>query len=94
MAIKSSTFLRLERAFGDGKGFSVYEFHTVVNGNAYIAHHEEDKDRKWLCNVGKPFDCTHFKDWGNKEYKRLKSLGYKFAGEWEMDILGNKKRLS
>lgn len=91
MARKSSTFFKLEREFGDGDGFSVYEFHTVVNGNTYIAHNEEDKNRKWRCNCGKNIPCS--KKWGNEEYERLKSIGYKFAGKWEMDICGRKTRI-
>lgn len=90
MAARSSTFYRLEKNIGDGFK-SVYEFHTVVNGNMYYQQHEERRDGStgWIdrhCHR-----CT--KESGNKEYKRLLSIGYTFAGKFEMDILGHKEPL-
>ena len=90
MAIKSSTFYRLEREIGGGWK-SVVEFHTVVNGKTYTAEHEETSDGRtgW---IGKPQYTS--KDKGNAYYLKLKSMGYKFAGIWDMDILGVKTLVS
>ena len=90
MASKSSTFYRLEKEIGDGWK-SVVEFHTVVNGNMYTAEHEERPGGALGWN-GKPKNTT--KESGNKYYCKLKSNGYKFAGIWEMDILGVKTLIS
>ena len=89
MARKSSTFYRLERNIGDGYK-QVYEFHTVVNGNVYIAEHEERPDGS-TGYIGKNRRCT--KEAGNREYLSLKAAGYKFTGIYEMDILGHKTLL-
>lgn len=90
MARKSSEFYRLEKNLGDGFK-SVYEFHKVIaNGNCYIAHYEERNGNKgWQ---GKDLHCT--KDSGNKYYKELKNNGFVFAGVYEMDTLGNRKKIS
>lgn len=90
MAAKSSDFVRLEKFIDNGIGgyVDVYEFHAVVNGNYYIARHEEYRGI-----VGHHYpvkDCS--RDYGNNEYKRLKTNGYTFAGKYEMDILGYKTK--
>lgn len=86
---RSSTFYRLEKSIGDGY-VSVFEFHTVVNGNMYIAEHEELPDGQlgWIGSK----KMTN-KDSGNKKYLQLKAQGYKFAGRYEMDICGYKEKL-
>lgn len=89
MARKSSTFFRLEKEIGDGYK-RVVEFHTVVNGNIYIAEHEEMPSGR-TGYISKDKRCTPTS--GNAEYARLKSEGYKFAGVWEMDILGHKTKV-
>ena len=92
MARKSSTFFRLEKTIGDGYK-SVYEFHTVVNGNMYYCQHEEypDGSTGWIDGVT---HTVRTREAGNKEYRRLLSIGYKFAGKYEMDILGQRKEIS
>lgn len=89
MARKSSTFYRLEKNIGDGYK-SVFEFHTVVNGNMYYVEHEELPDGKtgW---IGRDRRCN--KETGNKRYVELKNSGYTFAGVYEMDILGHKTKM-
>lgn len=90
MARRSSTFFRLEKNIGDGYK-SIYEFHTVVNGNMYIREHEEKNgEERWL-GTSKPI---YSKEAGNNMYKRLLKSGYKFAGKYEMDILGYKMPLA
>jgi hypothetical protein len=86
---KSSIFYRLEKSIGDGY-VSVFEFHTVINGNMYITEHEEF-DNGQLGWIG-PNKMTN-KDSGNKKYLRLKAQGYKFVGKYEMDIYGHKEVL-
>lgn len=83
---RSSTFFRVEKNIGDGF-VSVYEFHTVINGNMYIAHHEEkDGSRRWM---GRRMKTN--KELGNKRYKELLTDGYQFAGKYQMDIYGHKE---
>lgn len=90
----SSNFYRLVKKI-DTNVNSVYEFHTVIrNKNKYINQYEEIigedgsiglgyiEKRKKIGNI----------DFGNKEYKRLKSLGYKFDGIYQMDIYGYKNK--
>lgn len=92
MAAKSSDFYRLEKVIKTNYGsyIDVYEFHKVVNGTMYVQRHEE----------GKGYDGYHYKlhtctaAQGNKKYSELKAQGYEFAGQWEMDILGYKTRVS
>jgi len=86
---RSSIFYRLEKSIGGGC-VSVFEFHTVVNGNMYIAEHEEF-DNGQLGWIGSK-EMTN-KDSGNKKYLQLKAQGYKFAGRYEMDICGHKEKL-
>lgn len=85
MAAKSSTFYRLEKAIGDGYT-SIVDFHTVVNGNTYYKEHEKLPSGRlgWIGNIKM---CS--KESGNKYYKRLKSIGYKLTGIYEMDIFGH-----
>ena len=89
-AARSSTFYRLEKNIGNGY-VSVYEFHTVVNGNKYIAKHEEfDGGRRGWIGRNQPVT----KEYGNKKYKDLLAIGYRFTGKYEMDIFGHKEPLS
>ena len=94
----SSTFYKLEKSFADGLGYSVYEFHTVAgNGNMYIKHCEEDINHNWRTNYGdiqKLGKGEAAKTFGNAEYKKLKSKGFKFAGVYKMDIFGQKSLIS
>lgn len=91
MARKSSTFFRLEKNIGNGYK-SVYEFHTVVNGNMYYCQHEEMPDGSTGWIEGKEHR-VRTKEAGNKVYLRLRNNGYKFAGKYEMDIMGHKTPL-
>lgn len=88
---RSSTFYRLEKSIGDGWK-SVCEFHRVVNGNKYYVEHEERADGS-TGYIGESKRILTA-EYGNKVYKRYKSLGYKFAGTYEMDIYGEKTLLS
>ena len=85
---KSSTFYRIEKPIGDGYK-SVYEFHTVVNGNMYYREYEERPDGR-NGFLGESHKTT--KEAGNRIYKRLIAEGYKFTGVYEMDIFGYKER--
>ena len=88
MAAKSSNFYRLEKSLGNGC-VDVYEFHSVVNGNMYIAHHEEYKG----IHGHRYPDRNCAKETGNERYRQLKALGYRFTGIYEMDIFGYKTKL-
>jgi len=90
MAAKSSTFYRLEKMLPIGK-LQVYEFHTVVNGNLYYVSYVEDSNRHR--SDRHEYRLYNDKEKGNKIYKQLKADGYQFAGIWEMDVLGHKKRI-
>lgn len=83
---KSSTFYRIEKNIGDGYK-SVYEFHTVVNGNMYYREHEERPDGS---NGFLGENVKTDKEHGNRLYKRLLADGYRFVGIGEMDICGYK----
>lgn len=88
MSRKSSTFYRIEKNIGDGF-VSVFEFHTVVNGNRYIAEHEERNGRLGWINKNKSIT----KECGNKKYMDLLSQGYKLTGIYEMDVCGRKTKI-
>lgn len=87
---KSSTFFRIEKPIGDGYK-SVYEFHSVVNGNFYYQEYEE-LPSGITGYIGKITKST--KERGNKYYSQLLNDGYKFAGIYEMDIFGHKEVIS
>lgn len=89
--MKSSDFIRLEKTINTNYGsfVDVYEFHTVVNGNLYIARHEETTAGGMMANYPVR-DCT--KETGNARYIQLKENGYKYTGRYQMDILGYKTK--
>ena len=91
MARKSSTFYKLQKDIGDGYK-SVWEFHTVVNGNMYCTEHEERPDGSlgWLSGKNTFFKT---KAEGNERYQQLKKRDYTFAGIYEMDIFGKKTKI-
>ena len=91
MSRKSSTFYQLVKDIGDGYK-SVYEFHTVVNGNLYYTEYELLPSGRtgWIGNPTRVYD----KDKGNDFYKKLLSEGYKFSGIYEMDIMGAKHKIN
>lgn len=90
----SSVFYKLEKKTTSGI-YLVCEFHSVVNGNRYIKQLEEWEDRSWKCN------CSETKlapgeagiAFGNEQYQMLKERGFTFAGVWEMDVLGRKRKV-
>lgn len=86
---KSSTFYRLEKNIGDGYK-SVFEFHSVVNGNMYYVEHEEKEGHEMWHGKSQKISS---KEVGNKIYKRMKADGYKFSGIYEMDICGYKTKI-
>ena len=89
---KSSEFYRLEKSIGDGY-LAVAEFHTVVNGNIYYVEHEENESGRTTW-IGKEHRIPgNNKEVGNKIYLKYKKDGYKFAGRYEMDIMGYKTKI-
>lgn len=85
---KSSDFYRFVRT--DEFGLEVYEMHMVVNGNRYYSYHEEGKDGS-LGYIGKSSEIMN-KDRWDAFAKHIKNRGFKFAGTYEMDILGHKRK--
>jgi hypothetical protein len=91
----SNTFLRLIKKDEYGN-YTVYDFHTAINGNMWVQMHERVILNELNEKIG---DCCHgpikkimSRVTGNKQYTNLKSRGYKFAGTFEQDIFGVERR--